>query len=185
MTEIELKYYATSYKGYDSLLDVWCHMLGSYRLIGSKAVLKEETYIDTANLDLRKMGIYARVDNKGELMLKYGSNENGFFIRKEVLVSPLDTFKGIDLSLARKQFHVTTYRDVLTLDIGDGIIEMCKDIFYYKGFGDETEHRELEFELKSGESLDIVKEVVSDFICDEFRPSEISKGERGYQLMEI
>lgn len=50
--------------------------------------------------------------------------------------------------------QVMTYRKSLTLDMGCGIVEMCKDTFYYgkvgEGLGD-TAHYELEFELKSGD----------------------------------
>ena len=80
-----------------------------------------------------------------------------------------------------------TYRKSLTLDLEGAIVEMCKDTFYYRrvgeGMGDA--HYELEFELKSGDkkALDIIREMMLEYVGDDLRPSEISKAERGFQLM--
>ena len=46
-------------------------------------------------------------------------------------------------------------------------------------------HYELEFELKSGDekALDIIREMMLEYVGDDLSPSEISKAERGFQLM--
>ena len=72
--------------------------------------------------------------------------------------------------------------------MGCGIVEMCKDTFYYGKFGEaigDVAHYELEFELKSGDekALDIIREMMIEYVGDDLRPSEISKTERGFQLM--
>lgn len=195
MKELELKYYAHSPEGVDIIRDLWVAMYDGYNLVDRDNILKHEFYYDTEDHALRQKGIYARLDcRKSEIMVKIGDNESGLFNREEMIFSKWDEFAhfidslGVNSDYITTRMQVMTYRKALTLDMGCGIVEMCKDTFYYgkvgEGMGD-TAHNELEFELKSGDekALDIIREMMLEYVGDDLRPSEISKAERGFQLM--
>lgn len=195
MKELELKYYAHSQEGVDIIRDLWVAMYDGYNLVDRDNILKHEFYYDTEDYALRQKGIYARLDvRKSEIMVKMGDNESGLFNREEMTFSKWDEFAhfidslGVNSDYITTRMQVLTYRKSLTLDMGCGIVEMCKDTFYYgkvgEGVGD-TAHYELEFELKSGDekALDIIREMMLEYVGDDLRPSEISKAERGFQLM--
>lgn len=195
MKELELKYYAHSPEGVDIIRDLCVAMYDGYNFIDRDNILKHEFYYDTEDHALRQKGIYARLDcRKSEIMVKIGDNESGLFNREEMIFSKWDEFAhfidslGVNSDYITTRMQVMTYRKALTLDMGCGIVEMCKDTFYYgkvgEGVGD-TAHYELEFELKSGDekALDIIREMMLEYVGDDLRPSEISKAERGFQLM--
>ena len=195
MKELELKYYAHSQDGVETICDLWVAMYDGYNIVDRDNILKHEFYYDTGDYALRQKGIYARLDGrKSEIMVKMGDNESGQFNREEMTFSNWDEFVhfidslGVNSDYITTRMQVMTYRKSLTLDMDCGIVEMCKDTFYYgkvgEGMGD-TAHYELEFELKSGDekALDIIREMMLEYIGDDLRPSEISKAERGFQLM--
>lgn len=194
MKELELKYYAHSQIGVETIRDLWVAMYDGYNLIDRDNILKHEFYYDTEDQALRKKGIYARLDvNRSLIMVKIGDSESGLFNREEITFSTMDDFYhyvdslGVNSDLIVPLLQVMTYRKSLTLDLEGAIVEMCKDTFYYckvgEGMGDA--HYELEFELKSGDekALDIIREMMLEYVGDDLRPSEISKAERGFQLM--
>ena len=194
MKELELKYYAHSQEGVETICDVWVAMYDGYNLVDRDSILKHEFYYDTEDHALRRKGIYARLDVYRTLvMVKIGDGESGLFNREEMTFSKWDEFAHFVDSLGVNSEHVIplmqimTHRKSLTLDMGCGIVEMCKDTFYYRrlgeGIGDA--HYELEFELKSGDekALDIIREMMLEYVGDDLSPSEISKAERGFQLM--
>ena len=194
MKELELKYYAHSQEGVDIICDLWVAMYDGYNLIDRDNILKHEFYYDTEDHALRRKGIYARLDvNRSLIMVKIGDSESGLFNREEITFSTMDDFYhyvdslGVNSDLIVPLLQVMTYRKSLTLDLEGAIVEMCKDTFYYRrvgeGMGDA--HYELEFELKSGDekALDIIREMMLEYVGDDLRPSEISKAERGFQLM--
>ena len=202
MKELELKYYAHSHDGVETIRDLWVAMYDGYNIVDHANILKHEFYYDTGDYALRQKGIYARVDvskvkvgdSEYEIMVKMGDSESGLFNREEMIFPDRDAFDLFVESLGINSDHVTTrmqvmtYRKSLTLDMGCGIVEMCKDTFYYgkvgEGMGD-TAHYEVEFELKSGDekALDIIREMMLEYVGDDLRPSEISKAERGFQLI--
>lgn len=195
MKELELKYYAHSQDGVETIRDLWVAMYDGYNLVDRDNILKHEFYYDTEDHALRRKGIYARLDvNRSLIMVKIGDSESGLFNREEMTFSNWDEFVyfidslGVNSDYITTRMQVMTYRKSLTLDMGCGIVEMCKDTFYYgkvgEGMGD-TAHYELEFELKSGDekALDIIREMMLEYVGDDLRPSEISKAERGFQLM--
>lgn len=195
MKELELKYYAHSQDGVETIRDLWAAMYDGYNVIDHANILKHEFYYDTEDHALCQKGISARLDvRKSEIMVKIGDNESGLFNREEMTFSEWDEFAhfidslGVNPDYITTRMQVMTYRKSLTLDMGCGIVEMCKDTFYYgkvgEGVGD-TAHYELEFELKSGDekALDIIREMMLEYVGDDLRPSEISKAERGFQLM--
>lgn len=194
MKELELKYYAHSQEGVDIICDLWVAMYDGYNLIDRDNILKHEFYYDTEDHALRRKEIYARLDvNRSLIMVKIGDSESGLFNREEITFSTMDDFYhyvdslGVNSDLIVPLLQVMTYRKSLTLDLEGAIVEMCKDTFYYRrvgeGMGDA--HYELEFELKSGDekALDIIQEMMLEYVGDDLRPSEISKAERGFQLM--
>lgn len=194
MKELELKYYAHSQIGVETIRDLWVAMYDGYNLIDRDNILKHEFYYDTEDQALRKKGIYARLDvNRSLIMVKIGDSESGLFNREEITFSTMDDFYhyvdslGVNSDLIVPLLQVMTYRKSLTLDLEGAIVEMCKDTFYYRrvgeGMGDA--HYELEFELKSGDekALDIIREMMLEYVGDDLRHSEISKAERGFQLM--
>ena len=194
MKELELKYYAHSQIGVETIRDVWVAMYDGYNLVDRDNILKHEFYYDTEDHALRRKGIYARLDvNRSLIMVKVGDSESGLFNREEITFSTMDDFYhyvdslGVNSDLIVPLLQVMTYRKSLTLDLEGAIVEMCKDTFYYRkvgeGMGDA--HYELEFELKSGDekTLDIIREMMLEYVGDDLSPSEISKAERGFQLM--
>lgn len=195
MKELELKYYAHSQSGVETICDLWVVMYDGYNLVDRDNILKHDFYYDTEDHALRKKGIYARLDvNRSLVMVKVGSVESGLFNREEMTFSKWDDFDhyvdslGVNSDHVIPRLQVLTYRKALTLDMGCGIVEMCKDTFYYGKFGEamgDVAHYELEFELKSGDekALDIIREMMLEYVGDDLRPSEISKAERGFQLM--
>ena len=126
-------------------------------------------------------------------MVKIGDGESGLFNREEITFSTMDDFYhyvdslGVNSDLIVPLLQVMTYRKSLTLDLEGAIVEMCKDTFYYCKVGERMgeAHYELEFELKSGDekALDIIREMMLEYVGDDLSPSEISKAERGFQLM--
>ncbi|QBO66481.1 hypothetical protein G5211_00240 [Escherichia phage vB_EcoM_G5211] len=194
MKELELKYYAHSQIGVETICDLWVAMYDGYNLVDRDNILKHEFYYDTEDHALRRKGIYARLDvNRSLIMVKIGDGESGLFNREEITFSTMDDFYhyvdslGVNSDLIVPLLQVMTYRKSLTLDLEGAIVEMCKDTFYYckvgKVMGDA--HYELEFELKSGDekALDIIREMMLEYVGDDLSPSEISKAERGFQLM--
>lgn len=194
MKELELKYYAHSQIGVETIRDVWVAMYDGYNLVDRDNILKHEFYYDTEDQALRRKGIYARLDvNRSLIMVKVGDSESGLFNREEITFSTMDDFYhyvdslGVNSDLIVPLLQVMTYRKSLTLDLEGAIVEMCKDTFYYSRVGERMgdAHYELEFELKSGDekALDIIREMMLEYVGDDLRPSEISKAERGFQLM--
>lgn len=194
MKELELKYYAHSQIGVETICDLWVAMYDGYNLLDRDNILKHEFYYDTEDHALRQKGIYARLDcRKSEIMVKMGDNESGLFNREEMTFSNWDEFVhfidslGVNSDLIVPLLQVMTYRKSLTLDLEGAIVEMCKDTFYYCKVGEVMgdAHYELEFELKSGDekALDIIREMMLEYVGDDLSPSEISKAERGVQLM--
>lgn len=194
MKELELKYYAHSQIGVETICDVWVAMYDGYNLVDRDNILKHEFYYDTEDHALRRKGIYARLDvNRSLIMVKVGDSESGLFNREEITFSTMDDFYhyvdslGVNSDLIVPLLQVMTYRKSLTLDLEGAIVEMCKDTFYYSRVGERMgeSHYELEFELKSGDekALDIIREMMLEYVGDDLRPSEISKAERGFQLM--
>lgn len=194
MKELELKYYAHSQEGIETIHDVWVEMYDGYNLVDRDNILKHEFYYDTEDHALRRKGIYARLDvYRSLVMVKIGDSESGLFNREEITFSTMDDFYhyvdslGVNSDLIVPLLQIMTHRKSLTLDMGCGIVEMCKDTFYYRKVGERMgdAHYELEFELKSGDekSLDIIREIMLEYVGDDLRPSEISKAERGFQLM--
>lgn len=196
MKELELKYYASSCDGEDSILDAWVAMCDGYHIVGRNAYTKNEFYYDTDDLALRRKGIYARLDVEKELiMVKFGGSESGLFNREEITFSTFSDFDkfvdGLDINSNNvlPRLQVMTNRRVFTLDVGYGIVEMCKDNFYYGDVYGEFDavntHYELEFELKSGDekALDIIREMMLEYVNADLQPSTISKAERGFQLI--
>lgn len=194
MKELELKYYAHSQIGVETICDLWVAMYDGYNIVDRDNILKHEFYYDTEDHALRKKGIYARLDcRKPEIMVKMGDNESGLFNREEMTFSNWDEFVhfidslGVNSDLIVPLLQVMTYRKSLTLDLDGAIVEMCKDTFYYCKVGERMgeAHYELEFELKSGDekALDIIREMMLEYVGDDLSPSEISKAERGFQLM--
>lgn len=194
MKELELKYYAHSQIGVETICDLWVAMYDGYNIVDRDNILKHEFYYDTEDHALRKKGIYARLDcRKPEIMVKMGDNESGLFNREEMTFSNWDEFVhfidslGVNSDLIVPLLQVMTYRKSLTLDLDGAIVEMCKDTFYYCKVGERMgeSHYELEFELKSGDekALDIIREMMLEYVGDDLSPSEISKAERGFQLM--
>lgn len=194
MKELELKYYAHSQEGVETIRDVWVAMYDGYNLVDRDNILKHEFYYDTEDHALRKKGIYARLDvNRSLIMVKIGDSESGLFNREEITFSTMDDFYhyvdslGVNSDLIVPLLQVMTYRKSLTLDLECAIVEMCKDTFYYRrvGEGMGEAHYELEFELKSGDkkALDIIREMMLEYVKYDVHPSEISKAERGFQLM--
>ena len=194
MKELELKYYAHSQIGVETICDLLVAMYDGYNLVDRANTLKHEFYYDTEDHALRRKGIYARLDvNRSLIMVKIGDSESGLFNREEITFSTMDDFYhyvdslGVNSDLIVPLLQVMTYRKSLTLDLECAIVEMCKDTFYYckvgKVMGDA--HYELEFELKSGDekALDIIREMMLEYVGDDLSPSEISKAERGFQLM--
>lgn len=194
MKELELKYYAHSQEGVETIHDVWVAMYDGYNLVDRDNILKHELYYDTEDHALRRKGIYARLDvYRSLVMVKIGDSESGLFNREEITFSTMDDFYqyvdsiGVNSDLIVPLLQIMTHRKSLTLDMGCGIVEMCRDTFYYRkvgeGMGDA--HYEIEFELKSGDekALDIIREMMLEYVGDDLRPSEISKAERGFQLM--
>lgn len=194
MKELELKYYAHSQEGVETIHDVWVAMYDGYNLVDRDNILKYEFYYDTEDHALRKKGIYARLDvYRSLVMVKIGDSESGLFNREEITFSTMDDFYhyvdslGVNSDLIVPLLQIMTHRKSLTLDMGCGIVEMCKDTFYYRKVGERMgdAHYEIEFELKSGDekALDIIREMMLEYVGDDLRPSEISKAERGFQLM--
>lgn len=194
MKELELKYYAHSQIGVETICDLWVAMYDGYNIVDRYNILKHEFYYDTEDHALRKKGIYARLDcRKPEIMVKMGDNESGLFNREEMTFSNWDEFVhfidslGVNSDLIVPLLQVMTYRKSLTLDLDGAIVEMCKDTFYYCKVGERMgeSHYELEFELKSGDekALDIIREMMLEYVGDDLSSSEISKAERGFQLM--
>lgn len=194
MKELELKYYAHSQEGVETIHDVWVAMYDGYNLVDRDNILKHEFYYDTEDHALRRKGIYARLDvYRSLVVVKIGDSESGLFNREEITFSTMDDFYhyvdsiGVNSDLIVPLLQIMTHRKSLTLDMGCGIVEMCRDTFYYRkvgeGMGDA--HYEIEFELKSGDekALDIIREMMLEYVGDDLRPSEISKAERGFQLM--
>lgn len=194
MKELELKYYAHSQEGVETIHDVWVAMYDGYNLVDRDNILKHEFYYDTEDHALRKKGIYARLDvYRSLVMVKIGDSESGLFNREEITFSTMDDFYhyvdslGVNSDLIVPLLQIMTHRKSLTLDMGCGIVEMCKDTFYYRKVGERMgdAHYEIEFELKSGDekALYIIREMMLEYVGDDLRPSEISKAERGFQLM--
>lgn len=192
MKELELKYYTRDFDGgFHAIHEVKSKLLYTYRVVDENSYTKIESYYDTEDFNLRKKGIYVRIDDLGRLMVKIGNNDNGLFVRDEILFSKWKDFvkfiDGFDIysTNIKPQFGVVTARGVLTVDLGCGIVDVCSDIFRYSDVGDNDNHYELEFELKSGDekALDIIREMMLEYVGDDLRPSEISKAERGFQLM--
>lgn len=194
MKELELKYYAHSQEGVETIHDVWVAMYDGYNLVDRDNILKHEFYYDTEDHALRKKGIYARLDvYRSLVMVKIGDSESGLFNREEITFSTMDDFYhyvdslGVNSDLIVPLLQIMTHRKSLTLDMGCGIVEMCKDTFYYRKVGERMgdANYELEFELKSGDekALDVIREMMLEYVGDDLRPSEISKAERGFQLM--
>lgn len=194
MKELELKYYAQSQEGVETIHDVWVAMYDGYNLVDRDNILKHEFYYDTEDHALRKKGIYARLDvYRSLVMVKIGDSESGLFNREEITFSTMDDFYhyvdslGVNSDLIVPLLQIMTHRKSLTLDMGCGIVEMCKDTFYYRKVGERMgdAHYEIEFELKSGDekALYIIREMMLEYVGDDLRPIEISKAERGFQLM--
>lgn len=194
MKELELKYYAHSQEGVETIHDVWVAMYDGYNLVDRDNILKHEFYYDTEDHALRKKGIYARLDvYRSLVMVKIGDSESGLFNREEITFSTMDDFYhyvdslGVNSDLIVPLLQIMTHRKSMTLDMGCGIVEMCKDTFYYRKVGERMgdANYEIEFELKSGDekALDIIREMMLEYVGDDLRPSEISKAERGFQLM--
>lgn len=194
MKELELKYYAHSQEGVETIHDVWVAMYDGYNLVDRDNILKHEFYYDTEDHALRRKGIYARLDvYRSLVVVKIGDSESGLFNREEITFSTMDDFYhyvdsiGANSDLIVPLLQIMTHRKALTLDMGCGIVEMCRDTFYYRKVGERMgdAHYEIEFELKSGDekALDIIREMMLEYVGDDLRPSEISKAERGFQLM--
>lgn len=194
MKELELKYYAHSQIGVETICDLWVAMYDGYNIVDHANTLKHEFYYDTEDHALRRKGIYARLDvNRSLIMVKIGDSESGLFNREEITFSTMDDFYhyvdslGVNSDLIAPLLQVMTYRKSLTLDLDGAIVEMCKDTFYYCKVGERMgeAHYELEFELKSGDekALDIIREMMLEYVGGDLSPSEISKAERGFQLM--
>lgn len=196
MKELELKYYARSNKGLKSIFDACSKLYDCYSIVDRKIYNKLESYYDDEEYILHKQGVYARLDKKtNKFLIKHGSHESGLFNREEIVLCNYQDFSefvdclGVNLTQLRPQFYVMTARVARTIDTGVGLVEICTDAFNYAGIGRYTintsANYELEFELKSGDekALDIIREMMLEYIGDDLRPSEISKAERGFQLM--
>lgn len=195
MKELELKYYTRSNKGLESIFDACSKLYDCYSIVDRKIYNKIEAYYDDEEYTIHKQGVYARIDKKTDkFLLKHGKAENGLFDREEIMFYNYQEFSefvnclGVNLTQLRPQFYVLTARVARTIDTGIGIVEICTDAFTYAGIGryiDTSAHYELEFELKSGDgkALDIIREMMLEYVGDDLRPSEISKAERGFQLM--
>lgn len=195
MKELELKYYTRSNKGLEYIFDACSKLYDCYSIVDRKIYNKIEAYYDDEEYTIHKQGVYARIDKKTDkFLLKHGKAENGLFDREEIMFCNYQEFSefvnclGVNLTQLRPQFYVLTARVARTIDTGIGIVEICTDAFTYAGIGryiDTSAHYELEFELKSGDekALDIIREMMLEYVGDDLSPSEISKAERGFQLM--
>ncbi|EMX5752196.1 hypothetical protein AAHF58_000195 [Escherichia coli] len=196
MKELELKYYARSNKGLKSIFDACSKLYDCYSIVDRKIYNKLESYYDDEEYILHKQGVYARLDKKtNKFLIKHGSHESGLFNREEIVLCNYQDFSefvdclGVNLTQLRPQFYVMTARVARTIDTGVGLVEICTDAFNYAGIGRYTintsANYELEFELKSGDekALDIIREMMLEYVGDDLSPSEISKAERGFQLM--
>ena len=195
MKELELKYYTRSNKGLESIFDACSKLYDCYSIVDRKIYNKIEAYYDDEEYTIHKQGVYARIDKKTDkFLVKHGKAENGLFDREEIMFCNYQEFSefvnclGVNLTQLRPQFYVLTARVARTIDTGIGVVEICTDAFTYAGIGryiDTSAHYELEFELKSGDekALDIIREMMLECVGDDLRPSEISKAERGFQLM--
>ena len=195
MKELELKYYTRSNKGLESIFDACSKLYDCYSIVDRKIYNKIEAYYDDEEYTIHKQGVYARIDKKTDkFLVKHGKAENGLFDREEIMFCDYQEFSefvnclGVNLTQLRPQFYVLTARVARTIDTGIGVVEICTDAFTYAGIGryiDTSAHYELEFELKSGDekALDIIREMMLEYVGDDLSPSEISKAERGFQLM--
>lgn len=190
MKEVELKYYVGNDDESRGVATAIYNLIGDcYSSIEKKQYTKEELYVDNKNKDVYNKGMIARVDSKsGKMTVKYGTNDNGVFVREETTY-PCVTASGLMcVSECETQFIVTVNRKVNNILVGKrAVVSVCLDEFSYSI--DNSKHYELEFEMLVGdpEALEFMRETVDNYakynLGDKIPLSTISKGERGYKLM--
>lgn len=190
MTEIELKYYSTDMTAIRKITNE----IGHRFLLGDcRHVTKKDIYIDSPDHVNYNSGFIARLnESAGEVMTKeICPVSDGIYIREEKVYNK-DEFPGIDDMYEMFTVHVSRDSYIIhVMDERNSTVEVCLDDFCYKFEEFGKWHSELEFEFKSGDPAGMLylKDVVNKIIVDKGLTdvvglSAMSKGERGYKMLD-
>ena len=200
--EIELKYRIPS----DEVAErIWEDRLFSdIEEEGSREEIRlHATYYDTPQLDLAKNGIAYRVRREGDRLvatLKWkGKSEDGLHSREELAVSVSDSTPDIQVFLESdiggeletllegkeltELMHTDMKRSMFRIDSGTGLFEISLDQGSVTTIYGSKEIQEVELELFSGETEELLQIGRRLQEAYDLEPENISKYARGIEMI--